>query len=413
MTRALRVLVVAGREPWPLNGGGRLRLHHFVKWLARDAAVTLALPYPAQHAEQLPPTVHTVNMAAMSANHAARRRVQTPAVARRMQQHFGAEPAVEHWLHTHARHSQFDVALLYGAVTGQYIDAVRVPAVWDAVDELVLYTVRDTAGRKLQRWPTAIRAAAQYAVFERHVARHARATVFTSTVDASYARRFVGRARVETITNGVDFSYFRGPTQAPQPGTVVFVGSLTFPPNVDGITWFTTRVWPHLRPSSQHRLLIVGREPVADVRALVHRPGVEVHADVADVRPYLSRASVVIVPTRLGGGVKNKVLEACAMGRPVVASPRALGGLNARRGTDVICASGESSWLHHVERLLQQPTVAAAIGANGRRWVQQEHRWPDLAQRLGSLLTWAASSRRTSSAVPAPATTGDSEAPCR
>lgn len=410
----LRVLVVAGREPWPLNGGGRLRLYHFVKWLARNARVTLALPGPASYEEHLPEEVSVVNMAAATSGDGTPLRWRTPAVARRMRQHFGGESAVDRWLTVHARPEQFDVALLYGAVTGQYVDALRVPAVWDAVDELVLYTVRDAAGRRLQRWPAAVRAAAQYAVFERHVARQAQATVFTSNVDASYARRWVGGARVETITNGVDFDYFHGPTQAPQPGTVAFIGSLTFPPNVEATVWFVTHVWPHVRGGdADRRLLIVGRQPVDAVQALAQVPGVAVHADVPDVRPYLSQAAVVVVPTRLGGGVKNKVLEACAMGRPVVASPRALAGLSARRGADVLCARSASAWMQRVRQLLEQPARAAAIGDNGRRWVQQAHRWPILAQRLGELLAWAAAAGHRAGSAAVAKRVDNREVACR
>jgi polysaccharide biosynthesis protein PslH len=411
---ALRVLVVAGREPWPLNGGGRLRLYHFLKWLARDATVTLALPGPAQYAEHLPEAIRVVDMTATSVKTLSTLPTRTTAVSRRMRQHFGGEPAVDHWLAAHARPERFDVALLYGAVTGQYIDALRIPAVWDAVDELVLYTVRDATQRGLPHWPAAVRAGAQYAVFERHVAQRAQATVFASLVDASYARRWAGGARIETITNGVDFDYFRGPVQESEPGVIAFVGSLAFPPNIEGIVWFATRVWPQVRGNdSGRRLLVVGREPVEAVRDLARQPGIEVHADVLDVRPYVSRAAVVVVPTHLGGGVKNKVLEACAMSRAVVASPRALGGLSARRGTDVLCAGGESAWVRQVRRLLEQPALATTIGEHGRRWVRQAHRWPVLARRLHALLASAVTSGQSVSVAQVPQRVGDREALCR
>jgi glycosyltransferase involved in cell wall biosynthesis len=111
---------------------------------------------------------------------------------------------------------------------------------------------------------------------------------------------------------------------------------------------------------------------------------------VADVRPCLSRASVVIVPTRLGGGLKNKVLEACAMERPVVASPRALAGLSAQRGRDVLCAGDDDAWVRHVAHLLTHPEVARRIAKDGQSWVRRAHRWPVLTERLRTLLTEAA-----------------------
>ena len=105
---------------------------------------------------------------------------------------------------------------------------------------------------------------------------------------------------------------------SPSPGTVTFVGSLEFPPNIDGITFFAREVWPLIRRrGGGRRLLVVGRRPVAEVRSLTEIDGVELHPDVPDVRPYVREASVVIVPTRKGGGLKNKILEACAMRRAV------------------------------------------------------------------------------------------------
>jgi len=388
----LRVLVVARREPWPLNSGGRLRLHNFLRNLVPDMAVTLALPEEPAHGEHLPDGLRIVNVAATPD---PRREGEAPAepkwITRRARRHFGYSPALFRWLRANARPDQFDVALLFGAVAGQYIDALHLPAVWDAVDELVLYTVRDAARRGVRRWARTARAAALYALFERHVAQRARATIFASPVDASYARRWVGDAAVESISNGVDFEHFRGALQAPEPGTVAFVGSLSFPPNVEGIIRFALRVWPQVYSrAANRRLLVVGREPAATVRALALLPGVTLHADVPDVRPYLSRAAVIVVPTQLGGGVKNKVLEACAMRRPVVASPRALAGLSAQPGVDVLCATDDVDWVRHVTHLLEHPEFAGYIAANAYQWVRHAHDWPSLGCKLKEVLSRAA-----------------------
>jgi glycosyltransferase involved in cell wall biosynthesis len=386
----LRVLVVARREPWPLNSGGRLRLYNFLKCLARDASVTLALPEEPRSPEHLPDSLRVLNIGAPPERERPRLRPHVPWIAGAARRHFGYSPAVCGWLETHARPERFDVALLYGAVAGQYIDVVSVPAVWDAVDELVLYTVRD----RVQHWPRRARAALLYALFERHAGRKAYATIFASGVDASYARRWMGDARVEAVSNGVDCDYFSGPSQPGELGTLAFVGSLSFPPNIDGIVRFTTRIWPRVRNGfSGRRLLIVGREPAAAVRDLRRLPGVTVHADVPDVRPYLSQAAIVVVPTHLGGGVKNKVLEACAMRRAVVASPRALAGLSAQPGSDLLCAQSEADWVRHTSRLLNDANLAARIAASGYRWVRRAHDWPQLAGRVQQILADAAGRR--------------------
>jgi glycosyltransferase involved in cell wall biosynthesis len=387
----LRILIAAGREPWPLNSGGSLRLFNFLKGLTANAAVTLVLPAAPRYAEHLPGGVRFVNAADSAEPFASAAQERVPWITRAVRRHFGYSSALWRWLSVHARPADYDVALLFGAVTGQYIDAARIPVVWDAVDELVLYTVRDAAQRKIGRWRRSARAAALYVLFERHVAGRARATVFASTVDASYARRWIGQGRVFAISNGVDLDYFHGPARAPQPGTVAFVGSLCFPPNVEAAVRFATRIWPRVRAGNPYRrLLIVGRQPVAAVQELAHVPGVSLHGDVPDVRSYLSRAAVVVVPTRLGGGVKNKVLEACALRRPVVVSPRALGGLSARPGREVYCADRDDNWVRAVVALLDDPGAADRIGQRGYEWVRRAHDWSQLTGRLAGLLAKAA-----------------------
>jgi glycosyltransferase involved in cell wall biosynthesis len=386
----MRVLVVATQEPWPLNHGGRLRLYHFVRQLARATQVTLALPGAPRHATSLPDGVSVVTMLPQSPGHSNTLSTswghssRAVALARR---HFGYNPAIDAWLQRYARPACFDVAFFSGAVLGVHVPSARLPVVWDAVDELVLYTLRGTQYGSWRRWPNALWRAALYALYERAVARHAAITTFTSPVDAAYARRWAGGARVEVISNGVDLEYFRPSEAASEPGVVAFVGSLEFPPNVDAITSFATRVWPQIhRRGAGRRLLVVGRRPVAAVKALASVPGVELFADVPDVRPFLAWASAVVVPTRLGGGVKNKILEACAVRRPVIASPRALAGLSARVGVEVLSAEKPRAWVERLCRLLDRADYARSVAQAGHDWVRRVHRWSVLGDRLVKIL---------------------------
>jgi glycosyltransferase involved in cell wall biosynthesis len=388
----MRVLVVAAREPWPLNSGGRLHLYHVLDQLSQRAEVTLVLPRPAEHREHLPGRIHVeaLQPSTLSADSECRSQQSRPVVSRLAQRHFGYNAALEAWIRREARPERFDVALLNGAVLGQHVSAFGVPVVWNPQDELVLPTIRDAQFGGWRRWPAALHHAAMYAWFERQTARRAAATIYVSKIDAAYARRWVGAARIEVVQNGVDFGFFRPRAEPPEPGTVVFVGSLEFPPNVDGVTHFARRIWPRIHAGgASRRLLVVGRRPVAEVRALASTPGIELAGDVPDVRPYLRRASAVVVPIRKGGGLKNKVLEGCAMKRPVVASPHALGGLSARVGVDVLSAGSPQQWAERVGRLLDRPEYAGRVARNGYDWVRQTHCWSTTGQRFYEILASA------------------------
>lgn len=439
----LRVLVVAGREPWPLNSGNRLHLFHVLRELAVRADVTLALATPPVNADQLPAGVRV--LAAPSGaeggdgltlpqplpkreggrNGHARAYSQaggtptlpanagkmptlpgnagppSPAsrsggvrhswIARWVRRHYGPRDALGAWLHDTARAEHYDVVMLNGAVYGQLAPFCRLPFVWNPQDELVLHTLR---GIGVEAWRRAARTlwhAGLYAAYERWVARQAAATIYVSPIDAGYARRWAGAARIEVVANGVDLEYFQPDSTPSIPGTLAFVGSLEFPPNVDAICWFARRVWPTLQQTgAARRLLVVGRRPVEAVRRLAAQPGVELAADVPDVRPYLRQAAVVVVPTRQGGGLKNKVLEACASRRAVVASPRAVAGLSARLGRDLVVAHGPGDWTRQVRRLLERPEWAAWVAENGHTWVCRAHRWSQTGARFHEILAAAA-----------------------
>ena len=379
----MRILVIAPWEPWPLDHGGRLRLYHVMSELSRGNELTLAIPSNPLHGPQMAPIAHVAAMCGRRDEPYPAKRLATRMAAR----HFGRDDRIAKWLDQNATPSRFEVALCFGPNLGQYIEYVHIPVVWDVVDDLVLYTLRAAQYAGVRRWPTAARNALLYGLYQRSVARRAAATVFASSVDVRSAARWIGSARVETVTNGVDLEYFRGNGDVPAAGTVVFVGALDFPPNVDAVTYFAERIWPAIHAADdKRRLSVVGRRPTAAVRALSSLPGVRVIGDVEDVRPYLARAAAVVVPTRGGGGVKNKILEGCSMRRPVVASERALGGLSARPGVDVLSAGCRAEWIPAVSRILEDPAFARGIAESGHEWVSREHRWDKVGARMGAIL---------------------------
>lgn len=379
----MRILIISPWEPWPLDHGGRLRLHHVMSELSRGNKLTLAMPSAPLHGPQVTPIADVAVMCGPNAAPHPAKRLATRMAGR----HFGRDDRIASWLDQNATPSRFDVALCCGPHLGQYIEYAHVPVVWDVADDLVLYTQRAARYAGVRRWPLAARNVLLYGLYQRSVARRAAATVFVSSVDARSAARWTGSARIETVTAGVDLEYFRGNGCAPEPGTVVFVGALDFPPNVDAVTHFAEKTWPAIHAADdKRRLSVVGRRPTAAVRALSSLPGVRVIGDVEDVRPYLARAAAVVAPTRLGGGVKNKILEGCSMRRPVVASERALGGLTARPGVDVLMAGCKAEWILAVSRILEDPAFARRIAESGHDWVSREHRWADVAARMGTIL---------------------------
>jgi glycosyltransferase involved in cell wall biosynthesis len=130
----------------------------------------------------------------------------------------------------------------------------------------------------------------------------------------------------------------------------------------------------------------VGRRPAPAVRRLAELPGVEVVGTVPDVRPHLARAAVAVVPLRIARGLQNKVLEALAMGKAVVASPPALAALRTQPGVHLLAASSPAEWTGAVLRLLDDKALRHQIGTAGRRYVEQHHDWEHCLEPFRHLL---------------------------
>jgi glycosyltransferase involved in cell wall biosynthesis len=161
---------------------------------------------------------------------------------------------------------------------------------------------------------------------------------------------------------------------APTP-TAAFVATLGWAPNVDAALWFGHEVWPEVhRRCPAARLLLVGRDPAASVRALAS-PSLEVSGTVSDVRPYLAQARVAVAPLRSGGGTRLKILEALDAGRPVVATSVAVDGLEDLIGEGVVVADDPGSMIEAVSGLLEDPERASALGLAGHHAVAARHTW--------------------------------------
>jgi sugar transferase (PEP-CTERM/EpsH1 system associated) len=240
---------------------------------------------------------------------------------------------------------------------------------------------------------------------ERELGRRAVAVMLTTPAEEFLYRQVAPEAPSQVLGNGVDIEFFRRPADQPQPARaphpacdVVFVGAMDYRPNVDGMVWFCEHVWPEVRSRVPDAVLrIVGRRPTPAVKALAELPGVQLHADVPDVRPYLFAARLAVVPLHVARGVQNKVLEALACETPVVASPAALKGLDPAVTDEALAAETPDEWIGAVVELLRDDTPCQRLAHAGRRYVERHCPWEQRLQPLDDLLTELLSPRATTS----------------
>jgi sugar transferase (PEP-CTERM/EpsH1 system associated) len=193
--------------------------------------------------------------------------------------------------------------------------------------------------------------------------------------------------RLHVIANGVDLPYAVPPQASRQGPIVSFIGEMSYRPNRDGMSWFMRTAWPHVRARVRDaQLMIVGRNPPADIVRLAKLPGVTVTGEVPEVRRYLASSRVVIAPLRIARGMPNKVLEAMAMQRPVVATSTVADCLDIEPGRHVLIADEPLAFASQVVRLLESDGLCDRVAESGYRHAAGRHSWTDTMRQYEQLL---------------------------
>jgi sugar transferase (PEP-CTERM/EpsH1 system associated) len=217
---------------------------------------------------------------------------------------------------------------------------------------------------------------------------------FVSDEETELFRSIPGTSDIEVFTmpNGVDTAVF-DPCRYPQSPfrksgpTLMFTGAMDYPPNIEAVAWFGKDVLPGIRAHfPEVRFMIVGSNPTASVKRLTRDASVIVTGRVESTAAYLAHADIAVAPLRVARGVQNKVLEAMAMARPVVASDAALTGISAVPGEHVFRASSPHEWIETCTALLGHPAKALETGARARTLVEGRHAWPVHLATLDRLL---------------------------
>ena len=194
----------------------------------------------------------------------------------------------------------------------------------------------------------------------------------------------IPRARTAVIPNAADVDYYQPrPTDPPPDGrTVVFFGLLSYAPNVDAVIYFVQNIWPRVAEAHpEARLKIIGGKPPRSLQLLAG-PRVELTGFVPDLRPHVAAATAVVVPLRLGGGTRLKIVEAMAMGKAIVSTTLGAEGIKAMPWRDLVIEDQPQAFADAVNRLLGDPELAARIGQSARSLAVERYSWSAAAQAL-------------------------------
>jgi len=275
------------------------------------------------------------------------------------------------------REKNIDMVYVNGMEMTQYVSpSLDIPKVSDVCDCLSLLFRKTGASKKspilklrfllesysLARW-------------ERALAKAFSLLIVISPLDEKGLKAAAPNARTLIIPNGVDVGYFK-PQGFPQKARIVFTGVLSYLPNEDAVLYFAESVFPRIKKEiPEAEFWAVGKGPSEEIRALASRDGIHVTGTVEDIREYLGSAKVFVCPLLYGAGMKNKILSAMSMERPVVATSISLEGIAAVLGRDALVGDTPEQLASEIERVLRDDGLAQRLGRSGRTLVLERYAW--------------------------------------
>jgi polysaccharide biosynthesis protein PslH len=383
----MKLLFLAPKIPWPATDGGRIAIYEPMRHLAERGHHVAFLGFGTQReADDL--CTRASLMWARGIQHDTQSQILPAALSLLSRSPYTVSKykssAMRLAIREACQQDHFDIAQLEGTHMAHYIRDVRragTPTV------LRLHNVESLLAERFARtlpvplmW-LGLDQARRMRRFEASACEQADLCLAITEEDADRAALLAPRAEVGVLPAGVDLNRFYPRPMSEEAGTIAFVGSLDWRPNIDAVRWFHRAVWPEIRQQVPGaRWLVVGKYPPVDIlRWPEEDRSIHVTGFVDDVRPFLDRACLVVVPLRSGGGMRLKILEAMAAGKVVVSTPVGAEGISAKPGEEIILARADSSFAAEVIRLLRSQPDRKRISNAAEAWVKP-YGWPKLAE---------------------------------
>ena len=395
----MSLLFVAHRVPFPADRGDKIRSFNILQYLARRTSVHLvAFADDAAHFDPPPAFIDMLTSCTIVPRTKSQPRaaIESLVTGKPVSLTAFASPAMQSAVERLV--PEVSGIYCFSGQMAQYLPVDGPPAVMDFVDvDSAKFAGFANDARGPMRWMMQ-REARLLGAFEREVSARVSASLFVSEAEAALFRDGGATGHMLAVENGIDSTKFDPviasglprPSSLPERGAealIVFTGQMDYRPNIDAVTWFARDILPLVRQSRAARFAIVGRAPTSAVRALAGEY-VTVTGAVDDVRGWLAAASICVAPLKLARGIQNKVLEAMAMARPIVASTAAAEGID--HADTIRVAETATGFANHVIALLDAPEAAAQLGQAARAQVIRRYGWDARLAPLDTLFGFGA-----------------------
>lgn len=395
MIKNLDLLVVSTWFPYPPTNGSKLRAYHLLRGLASVHQVhllTFAEPNEASVDAMGELQSFCRSVQAVTGNPAKAPARLTLAglmsdTPRAYLQSFS--PEMRALVERHAANAQ--VAMALQVPSSLYLRGLLLPRLLDEIEVTSIVQQWERASG-VAKWRRSLTVKKLAGFVTRLSQELDHLTVVSEPERQAVIRMGCNPARVSVIPNGADPDDLERPlSQTPAP-TLIYPGAPTYSPNLDAARWFAQEIWPIVRARRpEARFQVTGSTAGVDLGDLPSTAGVEFTGFVPDVKSLITGSQACVVPLRFGGGTRLKVLEAMALGTPVVATTKAVEGLEVEHGMNVLIADTADRFAAEVLRLFDDPNLASRLRTAGRDLVRDRYAWPQLAAQLSDRLVEIAS----------------------
>ena len=388
------ILFLAHRVPWPPNRGDKIRSYNFLKKLTEVASVHLACfaddPDDASKADVIQERLASCEIVVRDKPQ-WRAGIEALISGKPVSLSSFESDALAQSIGQTIQNNQIDCIFIFSGQMAQYIPSGfsgRVIMDFVDVDSAKFESYAET-GFGPMAWINK-REGKLLKAFESDIVKSVDKSLFVSQKEADFfcKRSGLNTDVVRAVGNGIDLSFYdptkiepeKKPTSGP---LIIFTGQMDYRPNVEAVQSFATEVMPNIL--SQHPeacFAIVGRAPTDAVKSLQGKNGVVVTGSVPDIRQWLKAADVVVAPLRIARGIQNKVLEAMAMGKPVVASTAAAEGIIAEHGKHFLIAKSVTEEVAQVSQLINDQSLADQIGQAAQQYIHSFYSWDSQLSNL-------------------------------
>jgi sugar transferase (PEP-CTERM/EpsH1 system associated) len=394
----MKLLFISPRIPYPPDKGDRLRSSHELQAFIERGHEVHLLAFAddlndLNYRVDLGRVCATVGIVPLRRVWAVARSLVNLAFLRPLSRGYFASRRMRRLVKRAVSDNDFDAVFVCSSPMAQYVPSeLASRAVVDMAD-VDSEKWRDRAGgaNPLKSWVCSLECNRLREYEYKVIARFAN-TVVTTRREADLLDRldeFTRRARLRTIAGGVDLDKFRPSSQSPDTISprLVFVGAMDNVANVEGARYFAEEVFPLIRSrESRAKFSIIGANPTDEVKKLARYPGVIVTGEARDARPYLREATLCVVPLWRARGAPQRVLEAMAAGKAVVASPNAVAGLRVVNGEHLIIADSPRRFADAALEVIRDASLRESLETQARQFVEAEHDWKTLLKKMVELV---------------------------